>query len=228
MLLQELIESTNKCFESSIQVKQNENLESRVIQLRKLNLDEQAWTALYEYRIWQAKQLGMVEVNLEDMVEMMTGSKPSRSSRGRSMKYSWFYSHRTNSDFNTNEHFVDIPNGLGWVTRTIMVELRFPTIVFKKSRFFRCLWSYRFGDPNLLRQAIPYGVSLRMNELRETNIFNTFHAIAPSNAWKKEYQSKPIDPVIVASIYENMPDERKNISYSRYSGRVTHFFVAKW
>ena len=69
-------------------------------------------------------------------------------------------------------------------------------------------------------RQIPYGVVLRINELKDVKIFNTFNVLAPIEAWTHQTD---IDPIIVGSIWE-LP--KKDGRHNRAG--IQHFFVAQW
>lgn len=87
---------------------------------------------------------------------------------------------------------------------------------------------YCYGPVDCLKESIPYSVLLSMAEIKELNVINVFHAIAPIEAWKEH--PIPIDPIILATIWE-LPNNSLNNINSRgifETGKTAHFFVAKW
>lgn len=88
---------------------------------------------------------------------------------------------------------------------------------FKKKE----VWRVRFGKLNYLKRDIPYGVVLRMNEVKKLKLFNVFNVMAPIEAWERKTD---IDPIVVATIWELIKDEHGD----RIAGQVAHYFLAQW
>ena len=89
---------------------------------------------------------------------------------------------------------------------------------FAKTEKWRC----RFGKLDYLKRDIPYGVVLRIQEVKELKLFNVFHVLAPIEAWERKTD---IDPIVVATIWELPPN--KDGAY-KTAGQVAHFFLAQW
>ncbi len=59
-------------------------------------------------------------------------------------------------------------------------------------------WACMHGKLDYLRPAIPYGVVLRLNELKKLKLFNSFSVIAPVEAFKNETD---LDPIVLGEIW---------------------------
>jgi hypothetical protein len=86
-----------------------------------------------------------------------------------------------------------------------------------------------------LKCAIPYGVLLRVLELRKLNFFNCFLAFAPETVIREGTYARAarVDPVIVASLakgHTRESDWRRNSAdrINTQNIEFAHFFVAKW
>jgi len=78
------------------------------------------------------------------------------------------------------------------------------------------------GKLDYLKREIPYGVVLRINEIKKLNLFNVFNVIAPIEAWERKTDH---DPIVMATIWEI---EYNPNSEDRSAGDIAHFFVAQW
>jgi hypothetical protein len=79
-----------------------------------------------------------------------------------------------------------------------------------------------------LKCAIPYGVLLRIIELKKLNFFNCFLAFAPESVIREGTYSRiaRVDPVIVASLAKGHKKSGDRILTDNIE--FAHFFVAKW
>ena len=100
-----------------------------------------------------------------------------------------------------------------------------PTDYFLKKGFLRKkVWQCRLGRLDYLTIPLPYGVVLRINELKERKFFNAFNVLAPIDAWMEEPKAQ-IDPIVVGTIWE-MPIDYEG--WCGTAGETNHFFIAQW
>lgn len=117
------------------------------------------------------------------------------------------------------EHIYEWNSGFSQCLRTNSIDVSFiKRNLFVKKKISKC----RMGALDFLKIEIPYGVVLRVNELKELGIFTCFNVIAPEKVWQQPVYR---DPIVVASIAEMSAVYHGN--YVRIED-MTHFFVAKW
>ena len=176
---------------------------------KEAGLDYQLESVIFEMRCERAKSLGFQEVELPDLVELIMG-EPSTSHRLgiEKQKYEYFYEHDVNKIL-TGEDCT-------WSNNA--------TDYFRVEKFrlkSRKRWTCRFGRLNYLRKTIPYGVVLKIQEVKKLKLFNNFNVVAPIECWEKDIEI--IDPILTASIgLMKKTDDNKTITQSKY------YFIAKW
>ena len=170
----------------------------RLAALQDANLLNQYNSLYYEARCWQAEELGFQKITLEEMFEALTGLKSNsqwNDDQETSQRYEWFY--------NPVDHKL---------VRNATFNPRL--FSYKKSLFSKRV-TCKFGCLDYLKKEIPYGVVLKITESKDLNLFNAFHVMAPLDCWRK---NEPVDPIIVASIFEDTTVDRKE----------SHYFLAQW
>ena len=180
------------------------------------NLESQRKACLFDMRCEQAKTLGFESIGSDEMVEMLMGEKHTdlHDEVGSRQNHEFFYEHHSGV---TLEGKACI-----WGSKSAQFSC-----MYKKNAWFlppfdlKEKWRCQFGKLNYLKREIPYGVVLRINEVKKLNLFNVFNVLAPMEAWERETD---IDPIIVATVWEVVDNE----GGSGKAGQVQHFFLAQW
>lgn len=196
-----------------------EKYQDRFDALKEANLTLQLGRLYAEMQVTLAKEVGFEQYSIEELSRLLMNEPdlPFASRQGAWgawEAYEWFYcpdfipvefarnGNKMQTNYRTNIQNVYFEKKGGWFSRKSIVK--------------EC----RLGPINSLKIDIPYGVILRINELKKLDIFNCFNVIAPISVWKEPVYR---DPIIVASIVE-MENKREQFSVND----MTHFFVAKW
>lgn len=184
--------------------------------LQESKLQQQYERCLFEMRCKQAEMMGFQSFTVAELVEILMGEKHTHTKdAGDRQTYEWFYNHHTGTilcgkDCNWGgkpEDFYLLRKESAWYLPP-----------FCKTEVWRC----RFGKPDYLERQIPYGVVLRINELKDIKMFNAFNILAPIEAWKHQTD---IDPIVVGSVWE-IPQNKEGGHNS--AGDTQHFFIAQW
>lgn len=208
LTLQEVKEKTEKVFDDGLKSPESFiSMTDRLKALKKCGLTRHVARGAYELRLEQTKSMGFVQLSQETMVEMLMGEPHNSYKVGKvRSNYEWVYNHHTD-EFLTR-----------WGGSSLDYFLR-------RGRFFKKeVWRCRFGKLDYLKITLPYGVVLRINELKERKLFNVFNVLAPIDAWIEEPKAH-IDPIVVGSIWELPIDHDGGQSKA---GRKEHFFIAQW
>lgn len=126
--------------------------------------------------------------------------------------YSWLYDHRNNKIWKLPKT-VDERDGFTCSVSDITI----------KDEEGNTTWQW--GPADFLARPIPTGALLAMAEIKELNIANQFHAIAPESEWLSkvgDQQVVPLDPIVVASVWEMQSTTSYNFR------KEAHFFIAMW
>lgn len=185
-------------------------------ELEKQELQQQYERCLFDMRVEQAKMMGFPAITSAEAVEMLMGEPHTNEEEKASRQnHEWFYNHHTGKLLMGSEC-----NWGGEPTDFYMFRKEGPWWVppFAKREVWRCRW----GKLDYLERKIPYGVLLRINELKELKMFNAFSVVAPIEAWQHQTD---IDPVVVGSIWELPKNEEGRFSKA---GDTQHFFIAQW
>lgn len=186
----------------------------RLEALEAAGLHRQRAAAIFDMRCEQADKMGMVRVSFADCAAMLMGEEPTDRGENATearQTLEWLFNHHTGETL------------AGWGSRPQdfwRVERRGPWHLppFARTETWRC----RRGKLDYLKRDIPYGVVLRVNEIKALKLFNHFEVVAPVEAW---VSATDIDPVAVACIDEFPPDgDGKYVT----TGRVQPYFVAQW
>lgn len=203
----------------------------RVEAARQLDLAWQSDHQSYVGRIAAAARTGLKRTSLQEAVSMMTNKQigslstdnedPTRQLPFRNpwaessgvfaslMQAAWDFFSVTESDeaiewcrwgkgFRIARQYVDVG---GWFSHERFVVTRLDS----------------------LRASIPYGVMLRIEELRSAQLFDCFSVIAPESLVKRLPVAQ-LDPIVIGSIYNRsyIPTDHGD------RGGEAHFVVAQW
>jgi hypothetical protein len=168
---------------------------------------------IFDMRCWQAEQMGFRKIESGEMVKMLMGEAHTvAEGEGDRQVYEWVYDHHQDK--------VESPTNWGGSPHTFSKIER--KGLWYMPPFAKVLkWKCQFGKVNYLKRELPYGVVLRMNEVRKLKLFNCFNVLAPMEAWERKTD---IDPIMVATIWEITKDKEG----SNTAGQTAHFFLAQW
>jgi hypothetical protein len=214
LILDKIKEDTESIFNQAIKVPEPPLIwRDKMEALASANLINQRASLIFDMRKWQAKELGFVELQSSEMVEMIMGEPFTESEDGKvRQNHEWLYNHHT-----------DELLGNTWGG--------FPTIFRHKEKMnfwhlppfaIKTKWEVQFGKLDYLKREIPYGVVLRIEEIKKLKLFNAFNVMAPMEAWERKTD---IDPIVVASIWEFPLNEEK---LYKIAGQSAHYFLAQW
>ncbi len=188
--------------------------------LEAAELPKQRAAAIFDMRCEQAEMMGFQRMDSEDMVLALMGEPHTdtyENDKVDRQSHEWFYNHHTGVTLSGKDcNWGGQPSDFVKVKRTARLWFLPP---FGKEEIWRC----RFGKLDYLKRDIPYGVILRIQELKQLNLFNVFNIMAPLEAWER---ATDIDPIVVATIWELPPN--KSDGTSSTAGQVAHFFLAQW
>ena len=209
LILQEVKDKTESIFEEELKVPELIHFKDRLTAFKESKLERQYRSCLFDMRIEQAKAMGFVPLAGEEMVQMLMKEPHNHSIiepwYTGAMRYGWAYNHHENKVLDDDS-----------------ISLR-QSDYKRKGWFGKEIWKLRLGSLDYLKE-IPYGVVLRVNELKKLRFFNAFDAIAPMAAWDEEAVFTE-DPIVVATIWELPIRVDKS---SQRVGRREHFFLAQW
>lgn len=218
MNLKEVKEKTDKVFdvEDGLEIPEPAiRWKDKLEALDKSKLTNHHCHLIFDMRVEQAETMGFVQMDSEELVEMLMGSPHNEiGDHPNRQNHEWVYNH----------HHDEI-----WTSKTWGAKPDDFYLLEKKNAWWlppfgkKEIWRCRFGRLDYLKRDIPYGVVLRINELKELKIFNAFNVLAPLEAWESKTD---IDPIVVASIWELPLNEKTGKSST--SGEEKHFFVAQW
>lgn len=224
LTLQELDVSSNELLDKMLakQVPAPEvsiQWQRRLEALQLNHLWKQYQIALFDMRCEQAEQLGFAKMSSEVLVETLMGQPPNETvAVGERHRHEWVYNHHTDVVLAG----ADCTWG-GQATEFVLYGIERKGRLIK-TRHRKEIWRCRFDKLNYLAQPIPYGVALKLLELKEMKLFNAFNVLAPVEAWESKTD---IDPILVGSIWQVTSTNDKQDEY-KTAGLVSHFFVAKW
>jgi hypothetical protein len=213
--LQEVIKVTNKVFDSAeLKVPEPSHDWKRKLEaLEEAKLTSHRSALLFDMRCWQAKQMGFQQIDSNQMVKMLMGDAATDQSSGAERQtYEWMYNHHTDQEHAPSD----------WGGNATVFERKERAGFWYMPPFSKITkWSCSFGKVNYLKRELPYGVVLRMNEVRKLKLFNCFNVLAPKEAWERKTD---IDPILVATIWEITKEKEGHST----AGQVAHFFLAQW
>lgn len=220
-VLTELITTTNKVFEGELKVPEpSQDWKRKLEVLEQASLVRQKGALLFDLRCWQAEQLGFKRMTIVQMVEALMGQPHTDIGAGTERQHhEWYYNHHTDVTLAGKDcNWGDIP------TQYFRMEKKNTWYLppYNKQEAWRC----QFGKLDYIKRQIPYGVLLRIEELKKMKLFNAFNILAPMEAWTSKIE---IDPIVVASIWEiTTKDPTADPKKYDSSGQDAHFFIAQW
>ena len=190
----------------------NDKLEA----LKNSNLQQQYERCLFEMRVEQAELMDFQPFTVEELTEILMGEKHTHEEEPKNRQnFEWMYNHHTGEILTGDDcNWGGVPDDFYLMRK----ESPWYLPPFCKKEVWRC----RFGKLDFLERQIPYGVVLRINELKDVKVFNCFNVLAPIEAWTHQTD---IDPIVVGTIWEMPKDDKGEW---RKAGDVQHFFVAQW
>lgn len=209
----EIVAETNPIFEKELVLPEPPiRFKDQIEALKEAKLPRQRSACIFEMHNWQAKELGFKQMTVSEMVKTLMGEPHTDLRRdGEKQKNEWLYNHHT-GEIDTTWTYTQL--SYARLERTNLWHL--PPFC-KKTK-----WEVLTGKMDYLKREIPYGVVLKINELKKLKIFNSFNIAAPKDAWLTQ---KEIDPILYGSIFQMPPDDT-----GKYSnvGAATDYFIARW
>ncbi len=210
MELQKLVEQTNKVFENNDELvlpKPPEEMYRKLEAYKSAGLKRQGEFLTREIRQWQSREIGLIQFEADDFVRMLMKedfSKKMRTGRTSDNKF-----HR----------FIEADSYSGETCGRS--DGRYIQRWVRKNGFFSSTkWEVSHGLLEYLDPEIPYGVVLKISELKKLHLFNIFSVFAPSEAFSI---SAYVDPIVVGEIWTpDNPDSWSKLDY------VDLFFIAQW
>jgi hypothetical protein len=179
--------------------------------LDEASLPRQRTACLFEMRQWQAKEMGFVEIAISEIVAMLMGESHTDYKDGETHKIEWVYNHHNDEVSKT------------WTSKTgIYYRMEKKGLWHLPPFAKRVKWEVQHGRLDYIKRELPYGVVLRINELKKLKLFNSFAIVAPMAAWLKQ---SDIDPIVIANIYQIPADDKGDYTNA---GNIASYFVAKW
>lgn len=216
--LQEIIVATDPVFEAPLSLPPPpESFRRNLEALAEANLKRQRGSLLFDMRCWQAEKLGLKRFDkVAAIVPILMGEESSHFNVFERASWGFEYCYDHHKDSASSEYIMH-----PWV-----YELWAKRSAWYAPPFFATLqWKVVAGPLDCLKRDIPYGVILRVNELKKLKLFNCFMAVAPEEAWRTSSQ---IDPVIIARISEMPAPKEQGGPNILSEGKQAFFFVAQW
>jgi hypothetical protein len=214
LTLENAKQSTDEIFASDLVVPDfSPDWKRKLEAFKETHLDRHYRKTLFDARCEQAEEMGFVRLDSSEVVQMLMGESHTDTGRtGSRLSREWMYNHIDDTEkFGGKCKWGERPNF--WDKREVQAGFLFSSTETK--------WRVQSGPVDYLNKDIPYGVALRMQEIKKMKFFNAFGAYAPEEAWIKQTD---IDPIVVAEIWEF----EYNGSKPSNSGREAYFFVAQW
>jgi hypothetical protein len=203
--IDELVCKTNEVFTNPITVLPAIKAEvaDRIKTYRDAGLVKQASQQEYLARCEQAQALGFIKITMPEIVNILRpeyrGGSPyeiSGQDRGHRSRLEYFLARNGLScSDDVYWNFADWHPGGTWFQWDAL--------------------RVRTGPLDSLKMPIPYGVVLRVQELKALKLFNLFSVHAPIELFRNSEVRRDNDPVVTASICD--PEHKETL-----------FFVAKW
>jgi hypothetical protein len=190
------------------------NTQDYIQAYRDLNLNKHANELYFHARCQQAISMGFSFLTPFEIAKMLIckpNAKIIKVDRYESYEQNWFYDHLFDKCYD----------------QTTAKFSQLPLMSYETNKWFNrekiCMVPI-----NMLKCAIPYGVLLRIMELKKLKLFNCFYAFAPEQVIRTEMYIKPasVDPVIVATMSNGHHINHNTVYINRHE--LAHFFVAKW
>jgi len=216
MTLQEVKEKTEKVFDvDELKIPEPAiHWKDRLESLDESKLTNHHCNLIFDMRVEQVETMGFVQMDSDELVDILMGSPHNEleDDHLNRQNHEWAYNHHT------DEVYVETWGSKPTDFYLLEKKNSWWLPPFGKKEIWRC----RFGKLDHLKRDIPFGVVLRINELKDLKIFNAFSVLAPIEAWERKTD---IDPIVVATIWE-MPFGKDGKCND--AGEVKHFFIAQW
>lgn len=217
LTLEEYINNVEGVFEAGLSIPEPAiHWKDKLEALEASGLTKKRSECLFDMRCEQVKMLGFQRVQTDDMVAVMMG-EPHTSSVLRTdlprQNHEWMYNHHTDevcTNWGGPPHdWCRMEKLEGWYMPPFM----------KREK-----WRVRMGKLDHIKKPIPYGVVLRINELKSLKLFNAYVILAPIEAWERNTDKDPIVLGVISEIGNNEGETDKYTSILQ----VAHHFVARW
>jgi len=212
VVLEEAVALTDPIFEKELTLPEPPiHFKDKIDALKEAELPRQQAACIFDMRKWQAKQLGFQSMEGNTIVRMLMGESYNKHRDGDRHEIEWLYNHHNDKVEKT------------WGGNAIIYSL-----VEKKGLWYlppfqnQVKWEVQSGRLDYLKRELPYGVILRINELKKLKLFNAFRVYAPMDAWFKQID---IDPIVVGEIFLMPPDD--NGKYVKTADSES-YFIASW
>lgn len=214
-VMEQVAKRTDEVFSAELVVPApGEEWKRKMDALSEASLTSQRCAMIFDMRCWQAEKMGFKRIESGEMVRMVMGEAHTHTTDAKDRQnYEWMYDHHNDKQ--------EAPSTWGG-TPTMMYRMERKGFWYAPPFKLVEKWRCQFGKLDYLKREIPYGVVLRMNEVRKVKLFNCFNVLAPMEAWERKTD---IDPVLVATIWE-MPLDQEGKAKS--AGQAAHFFLAQW
>lgn len=213
LTLEEIVNETTPIFENKELVVPEPPIrfKDQIDALDEAELPRQKTACIFDMRKWQVEQMGFKPVKIGEVVQMLMGEPHNQCKDGETQKIEWVYNHHNDEVSKT------------WTSKASIYYKTEKKGLWHLPPFAkRVKWEVQQGRLDYLKRELPYGVVLRLNELKKLKLFNSFTVVAPMDAWLKQ---SDIDPVIVANLYQIPPDDNGNYNSA---GSISSYFVARW
>ena len=222
MLLAEAKELTDQIFVKKLEIPKPSPLwQEKLDALEAAGLWRQRAAALFDMRCEQAALMGFKRLERTDMVKMLMGGEAhthTDSEIGERQTHEYFYNH--------HDGVTLVGKDCNWGSKPTHYIRKERAVWWKPPFSAAEKWRVIDGKLDFIKREIPYGVVLKMNELKELKLFNGFSIIAPKEAWERRTEN---DPIVYAEIWE-LPNTQPNIDKTekQTSGLSAQFFLAQW
>jgi len=177
------------------------DMQRRLDAYKEADLTDQAKTLIFQYRCNEIEKLGFQKVDPKKLAEKFGGTGEWRSSNN-AVRYEWFYDHVNGTTLSASTYNWAADNR-PWFTPTTFHDN-------KAKSFLGCL--------DYLKSPMPYGVVLKMQELKKANLFNAFNVLAPIECWRETIHT---DPILLGVVHEL-------VSNNKVNPQQQFFFIAEW
>lgn len=185
----------------------------RLEALRAAGLQIKAADCLFGIRCQQARELGFCDFSPEEVVEMLMGEPHTHTDYGIKHFHEYVFDHHSGQESLGEQCRWDYRTEL--YTRKVRSRLRTTTA-----------WECIHGGLDYLAGEIPYGIVLRLNELKAAKLFNAFSVVAPAAAFRTPEE---IDPILIGQIWTLPPLRNKSGEIEiTGSGEIKNFVLASW
>ncbi len=214
MLVSELVTSTDQVFQDLISKNSAQKLKDDEFQMRAqaymdANLSSHLRILSYDYRVDKAKNLGLIAHPLDKFVSILMGNPPTRiSTSWGHFTYEYVYDFVKNTELDRSDLWV-------------------PNLTFLRGHWWsKDHYVVQNRPMGQLLRPIPYGVVLRLQEIKELKLFNAFSVLAPREAFATQQFAH--DPIVIGEMWRNETPQRNEYDSLYDSTQQTYFFIAKW